>query len=357
MTSGAALLRRGAAPLVLATVVLTGVGATAFAEDANQPGAGGQGAITWGVQPSSPDGPNLRPYFNYVLQPGSELTDYVGVTNFSDKPLTLSVYASDAFNNAAGGFDLLAANIPPADAGTWVSFKKNVVNIPAKTRLDIPFTVRVPADASPGDHVAGIIASYTVPGGGGEQSVTVDQRVASRLYTRVMGPVEASLAVENVEVTYQRSSIFVGPGSAKVKFTLRNTGNVRLSGTQALKVSSMIGTSASPSIDAFPEQIPELLPGNSVSFEVPIDGVWPFFSMTATETVDPVVMSGGPDETPAISQAVGSVSFFAVPWVETAVLLIVIVVIVLLILRRSRKRKAKANPPAAPSPNEKVSVS
>jgi hypothetical protein len=79
--------------------------------------------------------------------------------------------------------------------------------------------------------------------------------------------------------------------------------------------------------------------------------------MTATETVDPVVMSGGPDETPAISQAVGSVSFFAVPWVETAVLLIVIVVIVLLILRRSRKRKAKANPPAAPSPNEKVSVS
>lgn len=339
--------------VVLAAGAALGLSATVpAAAEEPAPGGGANGAITWGVQPSSPEGPNLRPYFNYVLAPGAELVDYVGVTNFSDKPLTLSVYASDAFNNSSGGFDLLAANIPPADAGTWVALKKNVVKIPPKTRLDIPFTLKVPADASPGDHVAGIIASYTVAGQGGNQSVTVDQRVASRVYARVTGPVQASLAVENMNVEYQRPAMFVGPGSATVSFTLRNTGNVRLTGTQVLRVASMVGTSASPSPEALPEQIPELLPGNSVDFVVPIEGVWPLFRMTAAETVSPVITSGGPDEAPAVEVASASVSFWAVPWVESAAVLIVVGLLVLVMVRRKRR----GQPPAAAENRELVGV-
>ena len=314
-----------------------------FADDNAATGnAGDSGAITWGVQPSSPKGPNLRPYCNYVLSPGSQLTDYVGVTNFSDKPLTLSVYASDAFNNSTGGFDLLAASVAPADSGTWIAFKKNIVKIPAKTRLDIPFTLQVPSDASPGDHVAGVIASYTVAGGGGSQSVTVDQRVASRMYIRISGAVTPSLAVENMTVDYQRPSFFVGPGSATVNFTLRNTGNVRLSGTQALSIGGLIG---SASADSLPEQIPELLPGNSITVSVPVSGVLPGFHMTAREVVTPVVTSGGAEAPVTVEVAVGEVSFWAVPWVETGVLLLIIAAIVLLILRSRRKRrKAKVEP-------------
>jgi hypothetical protein len=79
--------------------------------------------VTWGVAPSSRNGPDGRAAFTYKLDPGAELTDYAGISNYSGQPITVDVYASDAFTTPSGGFDLLPAAQKPGTGGS--SFRRS----------------------------------------------------------------------------------------------------------------------------------------------------------------------------------------------------------------------------------------
>src|SRR5262245_12940729 len=48
-----------------------------------------------------------RPNLSYQLPPGGEVHDIVTLYNFSNVELTFRVYATDAYNNEDGSFDLL----------------------------------------------------------------------------------------------------------------------------------------------------------------------------------------------------------------------------------------------------------
>ena len=167
---------------LLSTVALSGaaVAAPAFAED------------TVGIsgQPASADGAtDGRTRYSYSADPGQQLSDYYLVRNAGTLPQTFTVLATDAFNDEAGDFALKATAEAPADLGTWVMFENGDSRIqfelqPGESRI-LPFTVTVPANATPGDHSGGIVASVVTP----EAQVKIDRRLGTRMYVRVSGDI------------------------------------------------------------------------------------------------------------------------------------------------------------------------
>ena len=96
-------------------------------------------------------------------------------------------------------------------------------------RVVVPFRITVPANASPGDHGAAIVAVLSTLGKNPKgENVRLDQRVASRIYLRVNGPLHPGLRIEGLSVTYRHSLNPLHGGSATVRYTVHNVGNVRL---------------------------------------------------------------------------------------------------------------------------------
>ena len=290
--------------------------------------------LTWSVQPSSQKKPDGRASFTYQdFAPGSSHEDFIAVDNFSATAKTFTVYASDAFNTAVGGFDLLAAADKPKDVGTWVHLAQPTVRIPARSSVIVPFTVTVPQNATPGFHVGGIVASSSSSGTGADGSrVQVDRRVGARIYLQVTGPLRPSLQVENLSVRYHDSWNPTQPGSATVSYTLANTGNVPLQGHQTLHSAGLFGVFGKN--QALPDA-PLLLPGNSIRMTVQVPRVWPGARLTTALHVTPfTTVTTLLQPAPAVS---ASGSAWAMPWLWLAAL-----VVLALAWYRRRRRLRKA---------------
>ncbi|MGA4687238.1 WxL protein peptidoglycan domain-containing protein [Micromonospora sp. AB353] len=301
-------------------------------------------AATWGVAPSTPRGPNGRPAFSYKLDPGAILTDYVGVTNHSSRPLTLNLYASDAVTTTSGGFDLLAAGQKPTDVGSWVRLPRRTVTIPAASRLDVPFTLTVPPNATPGDHAGGIVASLTDAGSDPRGNrVAVDHRVGARIYLRVTGELQPTLTIQDLRVRHTGSVDPLTGGTVTATFTVRNTGNVRLAGQPVLGVAGPFGQARRSVTGA---ALPEILPGGELTTTVRMPGVPPLFRLTANVTVTPVAVGDQVlDPPPRASTARAAV--WAVPWPQLALLALLALTGWALIATRRRRAAQHARAVAA----------
>ncbi len=287
------------------------------------PGSMPQGSITWSVQPSSANGPDRRSTFTYTnLKPGTVVTDHVAVTNYSKMPVTFQIYATDAFETSTGSLGLLAAKDKPADVGSWVKFLKNSVTLAPSASAIEPFTLTVPASATPGDHTGGIIGAVRVsaPGAGGSQ-VIVDRRIAAPLYLRVLGPLHPALAVESVSTSGYHGTInpFDGGGST-VSYTIHNTGNVRLNTAQVVTLTGPFGITLAT---AHPKALTNLPPGQSLRITQHLSGVFPAGPLTVHVHLAPSQVVGMPSGAPPaiVSHTAG---IWATPWPQLGMLIILV---------------------------------
>ncbi|MBB5826054.1 WxL protein peptidoglycan domain-containing protein [Micromonospora carbonacea] len=310
-------LSRASVALAAALLAATALPAPADAAPAPSPGvdadaADRTGAARWSVQPSSAKGPTGRNYFIYDLAPGSTLTDHVGITNLGDRPLTFDVYGTDAYTSADGAFALLPADQPATDVGSWIRFERRAWTVPPGKRVDIPFRLAVPADATPGDHTGGVIGSVararTTADG---QRVLVDQRLAARVHLRVDGPVRPAVTVESVDVSYANPVDPFAGGDLVVRYRVRNTGNVRVTGSGAVTVAGPFGWEQARTS---PTDLPELLPGGTVTVTERITGVPPLLRLTAE-----VDLAAATTDT-ALPPVLRSAGVWAPPWVPLALL-------------------------------------
>ncbi|MDQ7908050.1 DUF916 domain-containing protein [Phytohabitans sp. ZYX-F-186] len=295
--------------------------------------------LTWSVRPTPTKDQPERPNFSYDLVPGQRIEDSVRVRNLGDKPLTLTVYASDALTTSTGALDLLPAGKPPTDVGKWIVLDTAAIEVPPKKFVDVPFTMVVPADTESGDHTGGIVTSYRSPGVDDKgRAVVVDRRLGTRMYTRIGGELRPQLEISDLTIGYSGTANPLEPGDVHVTYTVTNTGNVRLSAEQLLVVPGRLGF---PGREAVLDQMPELLPANSLTFSADITDVWPTFRSAVTVELRPVPTRDGDAFDPQTPQATASAAAWSVPWSQLVVLLVVAAAVLWVAWRVRRRRRRK----------------
>ncbi|GAB3162008.1 hypothetical protein GCM10027059_13650 [Myceligenerans halotolerans] len=306
---------RAAAVLLLAAAVLpvlallagtaptTAVAAVLAADD----------DLTWSLAPADNRQGTDRANYAYEVEPGDVIRDAVVVTNRSAVPLELAVYGTDAFTTPDGHLDLLPAGEPAIGLGTWLSFGDSSATLGPGESAEIPFMLRVPGDAGPGDHSGGVVTSLTQAVG--DTSLTVDRRLALRVHARVAGELAPGLEVSDVRVSTASSLNPVGMVTSTVTYTLTNTGNARLVPSETVSVTGPAGV--------FPVtwsgDLDEILPGSSTERTVEVHGVRPAVRAEATVEVNGAVagIGGG------AASAQGAVAGWAVPWALLGLVVVV----------------------------------
>ncbi|HEY0869635.1 MAG TPA: hypothetical protein VGD55_04505, partial [Acidothermaceae bacterium] len=299
------------------------------------PPSTGSTKAVYGLGPSSATGLDRRPRFKWSASPGGTLQDHVAVVNSGATPLTLDLYARDAVNQPDGSLGLQTKAAKPTDAGAWITLEipggASTITVPARSTVIVPLSLAVPRNASPGDHTGGVIVSLTAESTStGKQVVApnLEQRVAVPVAIRVSGPLQPKLSVQSLHAAYGQTLNPVGGGHATVTYKVVNTGNVNLGGHEAVSISGLFGSA----VHAKAQDVPVLLPGNSIVESVPVHGVLPEFLMSARVTITPEAASGDVD--PGLIATSGSKHFWAVPW-----LLLGIIALLLLGWRQRRRRK------------------
>jgi len=351
-----------AALACVAGVLVAGLG-TAGAADTTVPnapassvpaGADGSGSAqqpeiieSWALTPSGDGGTGgTRSELNYESAPGSVINDAVVLYNYSNIPMTFRVYATDAFNNGDGQFDALPGDKPAKEVGTWVSIPQENVTLPPGKMVNIPITVSIPVDATPGDHAGAILASNTTEGAvsindsGGQSQVAVDRRTGTRLYIQVAGALKPQLAITKVSSTYHTS---LNPlnGTTDVSFRVENRGNTRLTGVPVVEVAGLFGIGKET---VKMTKLVELLPGQFVDLKTTVTGVPALGIASVTVSIKPESVEGRPME--GVSVATGSSTSFAPP---VTLLLVLLAVFMVLLTMRAYQRRRDAALAAAPA--------
>ena len=339
---------------VLATAVLGLLaGSAGLASAAPPPKVTPDGGTSFGftVRPYAQPGSQPRAALEYEVEAGQTITDRVAVVNGTDKPMRFYLYAADAYNTSgSGGYALRLRTEKVSDAGGWVTLPAPQVTIPGHNAALVPLQITVPRDAEPGDHAAGIVAEEVVarpkansPGAG----VSYVHRVATRVYIRVAGPVHPRLQVSKIDIHHTQPLLqpITGHGGATITYTIRNSGNVRLTIKQVkLQVNGLFGRSLKTVVTDKRKKgsglADDLLPGNSIDFRAKMTSLPPLGMVTAKVTAkaeDPVI-----HKPLTVSR---SSSFLIIPWLW--ILLIIIVTVLIVLGRRRRRRRAAAAAAAA----------
>lgn len=308
---------------------------------ASRTATSGPSRATFGIVPATVGKGIGRPYFSYAMGVGGTYSDRVQVVNYGRTALDLSVFAADLGNAADGALAVGLQSAPAHDAGGWVHLPRRVqlVHVPpagagGPGHVALPFRIAVPGDAVPGDHAAAIVASLSTVGRNAKgENVRLDQRIATRVYLRIAGPLHPALVVEGLTATYHGALNPFGPGSVTVSYRVHNTGNVRLGARQRLSVAGWFGgTGAVPKLD----DLPLLLPGSSVAVRVTVPDAYPQIRLHARVSLFPLKLST--DANPAIAAVTAEASTWALPWSLLAVVALVVLLVAGTVLGRRRRR-------------------
>ena len=289
-----------------------------------------------GVPGSSTGGADLtRSRFTYQTAPGKLIKDYFYVSNVGTEPVSLRAYAADATTSQNGSFDVGVATDTPVDVAAWVKFANGKSMI--QTRLKrgqsvlLPFTLTIPDNATPGDHVGGVAVS-TISGPDGQ--IKIERRVVTRLYARVTGDLRPSISISNLSAKYVPA---FNPLSGVVleRFTITNSGNVSLKAIATTQVRGIAGVPLAPDVVT---QIAEVLPGYSRDVEVQVSGVgqWVYLNprVSLVPSVDSDALNPG-----ALVTADKEVTVLEFP--TTWFILVVILMSIFFLVRARRRHKLR----------------
>ena len=202
--------------------------------------------LGFGIKPAyaTADDPTSFSYFTHHLEPGDEVIDEALVINDGDLPIHLQIYVAEAMTAINGGTAFGHRNYNSNGVAGWVSIDVGEVPLqPGETQI-VPFTITVPTDASPGDHVAGLLVEQAPTGnetdGGAtaeepQFAVQVVQRVGVAVVIDVPGDRVAQLAITDLRLGQQLD------GGAVFEVAVHSTGNVMVNGHGTLTVTDPQG--------------------------------------------------------------------------------------------------------------------
>lgn len=331
------------------------LGGTAAAASADE-------QVTWGIRPA--DGPigSDRPTLALEGAPGSQRSDAILVTNYSQRPLVLDVYVTEAGLATDGSATAGArGDALPGSSVEWVDLAADRIEVPVGSAVTVPFTVRPPFDAEPGDHAFALLTELA-----GEGDVSVDRRLGIRGYVRVGGELSPAISVSDVAIESDLPADPFAERDGVLSFVVSNDGNVRLQSTAALTLRDLLGrelewsTGADDRTDVFVWDggpLPVLGPGDRVTVVVPLTDVSaPAVVLTADVIVEAYAFV---DPAAVLDPVRGSGWMLSVGWpilVLAAIVVAVAAFIVVRAVQRIRRRRTSAASEAPAAAQEEVSV-
>lgn len=229
------------------------------------------GGISFGIRPTQAyaDRPETFAYFSHELAAGSILTDAVLVLNSGSEPVTLKLYAADGITAVNGSTAFVQRDQEKSGVSRWLTLSADEVSLEPGEDRAVPCTIIVPSDASPGEHVAGLVVE-SAPGetaqpgkeGGQEAAqfaVRVIRRAAVAVVITVPGPRFVGLELVDVGLAQQGDD-----GVASFVVQVRNTGNVMVRGEGFLLVQDRKGME----LPTIPMTLGTVLPGDEAFFYV-----------------------------------------------------------------------------------------
>lgn len=173
----------------------------------------------------------------YKLDAGKSQQDELTIINDGDKAYDFVIYARP-YSVKNSSYEQDFQSTPPnADVYSWIRFEKTKYRLEAGASVKVPFTITVPAQATPGGHY-GVIFAQTEPADAAKgNSVIRKKRVGSLMYVTVNGEYKMSGEAAGVDIPFWQLQ---PPLRATV--SAKNTGNAEFLNTTQLTVRDVFGT-------------------------------------------------------------------------------------------------------------------
>ncbi len=179
----------------------------------------------FGGRPAYPDpsNPRTESIFIHTLQPGATQEEGVRVVNNSAETKTMLVYGADSTPSTGGAFACKQFSEPKTDVGAWITLAKSEVTLEPGTNEVVPFTIRVPQNASVGEHNGCILIQEKKAKVEGQTGAVLSVRTGLRVAITIPGAITRKLEIVGFTLT---------PEKDKNAFLLhplvKNTGNVSI---------------------------------------------------------------------------------------------------------------------------------
>ncbi len=220
------------------------------------------------------------PLFQVSLNPGEIWSTTVRVVNGGVVPVML--YADPVPFSPLGEagrprFDLTARAGEGSDdrelLADWIETLEAPLEVRGEQTVEVPITIRVPADASPGGHYAAVLIGNRAPEAQGESTVSVASSIATLFLVTVAGDIDERARIRDF-VSDER--LYEKP---EARFSLRfeNQGNVHLMPQGVITIYNMFGKERGRVTFNEGEHFGNVLPGSirKFSFSWKADsGVW-----------------------------------------------------------------------------------
>ncbi len=226
--------------------------------------AASEATATFSLRPaqSDPARPATKGYFILDATVGRVIEDAVVVRNSGAAAGTVRLFAVDAVTGQNTGATFPSDTDPRRDVGNWLQISRTELTLQPDEEQTVAFTVTVPADASVGEHLGGLVALDTVikQGAPGTLRIDTQTRMVTAVQVNLPGPTIERLTVGGVSVG--------GPaGKQLLLLDLRNDGNTMVKPVGTLIVSDAAGVT----VQALPFKLDTFVPHTAIPYPVAVE--------------------------------------------------------------------------------------
>jgi len=195
--------------------------------------------MTTFAQTGGGSGITIKPtIFEDALDPGDIYNSVVKVSNLTNAPQIYYVSVRDVVDITEGGRPIFAApgEITALGIADWIAVPEEPIEIGIGQTIEIPFTVTVPNDASPGNHIGGIFV-----GPKAEKPEEIGTGVGFQLVPIVNIQISGDL-IEDADIrAFSTKKLFYGKPEISFTITIENKGNVAVRPRGPIEIKNMFG--------------------------------------------------------------------------------------------------------------------
>jgi hypothetical protein len=295
------------------------------------------------------------PFFELNVNPGDVWSSSIRVVNTNAATLqvhamVMGFAAADEFGH--GNFIPLSQLTGNSDAlANWITVSGATVSVPADGATDVPFTVSVPSDASPGGHYGAIlIGTGSAATSTNGSQVGVSSFISALIFVRVSGNIVESAQVHS----FSTDKSYYQTPDVNFSVNIQNTGNVHVRPVGMIQIYNAFGKERGELDINATGSLGYILPSSSREFDEEWQGQPSLLDIGHYTAV--LSLQYGENGTKSLTQTVG---FWVLPigqLAEVAFSIIIAAMAVMYILRRVVKNMLAREMEKYGGPHEHVAT-